>query len=293
MTVALQLLVIASVFLLTGSFAFALVFAHDPGDRGAGRAYYLNIAGLLLTAIAVVLMGVREHGIPLGTMSGSILVFALVMLIVSNGIAWFTRSLLILCILTPPVVLLEIVSLFSGQWFTSPDARAMLGNAFTSVHVALFMFSYAFFFTAAAFSVLFLLLDRHLKTKDYPPVFFKMPGLLKLDKWSFRSVAIGLALLTAAIGLAFGILRHFDAASRPAVARGLVADYTIMSTMLLWVYYAVYLLARTRLGLNGRRASYLTIAGVVLVSVFYLSGKVIGRSMFHGFEAPAIEARTR
>ena len=158
------------------------------------------------------------------------------------------------------------------------------GGGFLAVHLLLFLMSYALFLLAGAFGVLFLALDRVLRAKSYNPLFFSLPGLARLERLSYRSVLAGLVVLTFAMGLALVSFHRVMAGLAPGapVARpGL--DFTMATTLVLWVYYALLPLLRYRLGWSGKRSCVLAIGGALLLLALYSTGKIVEGSRLHGF----------
>jgi ABC-type uncharacterized transport system permease subunit len=282
-------LIVLSALILGAGFALSVRNLLAPLQQGTGKMFLVNGAAfiVLLAAIAVDFGG--RGIVPLSTLRDSMLLFAAVLLAVSTIMMRATGSPLLVLLTVPVVVLLQVLSLFFDHWFASPESSATLGTTLTTVHVLLFLVSYAFLFMAAVFSAMFLLMDRFLKEKAYSPVFFKLPGLAKLDAYAYGSALAGLGLLTGAVAMALAALRAAPGASAASV----FTDYTMFASLILWAYYAAYVLLRIRARVVPRRASYLAICGLALILFFYFSSKVLRPSGLHGFGFPRASAEVR
>lgn len=274
---------IVSMVLLAVSVAFSIRYATRREELRTGNAFLFNLLGFgaLLGAFATI--SVRQGGLALNTLSDSVVVFALILLAVSNIAARLASSHAISILITPLVIGLELISLFFDRWFSTLESRRALNSTFLNFHILLFLLSYAFFAIGACFALLFLIMDRILKSKDYRPIFFKLPGLSKLDNYSSRSAMIGLGLLTLAIGLSFLTLLR-----QGATVAQLFTDFTILSTVALWLYYGLFLILRLSWGWVGRRACYYSLFGIAFVLAFYFAGKAAPSSSLHGFESRAV-----
>lgn len=251
---------------------------RDESGQRAGQL--LNLVGLLLLLACFGCMWLCQGRVPLGSLANSVVLFALVLLACNNVAAAVASSQFVSLVITPVVIVLQLMSLFFDAWFPTAEARLMLSSTFVALHAVLFMLSYSSFFFAAGFALLYLLLDNKLKTKRYPPFFFKLPGLAKLDLFAGRAALLGLLLLTLAMMLAFINLGRLSATTSVASP---ARDYTIWGAVGLWVYYVVYMVLRMRLGWVGKRACYFVIVGAVLLLVLYVAAKLLPGGGLHGF----------
>jgi ABC-type uncharacterized transport system permease subunit len=276
-------LVVASLACLAAGLVLSLRSMRREDQTGSRAAYRLHAAGLAFLVIQFVLQSVVDRQLPLSTLRDSFLVFALVLLVTSNVAAQLRSSDLVPVIIAPLVILLEAASLFANYLLQTEQARRMVSETFLATHVVLFMLSYACFVVAAAFGIMFLILDHTLKAKTYQPVFFRLPALTRLDSYASRSMLTGLLLLTVAIGLSFTSLHRLRSAGmRLPTSRAAMGDLTILTPVVLWLYYAVYMLLRVRLGWIGKRTGYVSICGIVLLLVFYVLAKAYPPGILHG-----------
>lgn len=254
---------------------------HDPRHGWGARFYF---AGLLLLAADIVAEGIVRHRVPIQTLSDSLRFFALVILIVDAAMSYLATFAPLSLFLLPVVIGFELLSVIFFHW--PPGAgKAEPGNTFLASHVLLFLLSYTCFFLAAAFGLMFIALSRVLKAHNYGAFWYRMmPGLARLDRAGFRGVVAGLVLLTVAMLLAFEFLRQY-ALTRglPRIAPLIIGDVTILTAMAVWLYYALCLFARMRLGWVGRRFAYATVTGLMFIAASYLVSKAAPPRTLHGY----------
>ena len=264
-------LVMASLVCLAAGLVLSLRSMRRENPAVARMAGWLHAAGLAFLVIQFTAQTVVDRQLPLNTLRDSFLVFALILLVTSNAAARLGSSDLVAVIIAPLVILLEVASLFANYLLQTEQARRMVSESFLATHVVLFMMSYACFIVAAAFGIMFLILDHVLKARSYQPVFFRLPALARLDRFSGRSMFTGLLLLTVAIGLSFLSLHRLRGTGlRLPTPRAALADLTILTPVVLWFYYAAYMLFRVRLGWIGKRTGYASVCGIVILVVFYV-----------------------
>ncbi len=153
-----------------------------------------------------------------------------------------------------PLISLALVVAVLG----SPESAvaAEVRGALLPVHITLALTGVAALALACGVSVLYLLLERQLKTKQFGRVYHRFPSLETLDRINYRCVTIGFPLYTVAL-----LLGGLWAAKGLEV--GWRNEWTL--SVLAWVLFGVLLQARLMVGWRGRRAAMLTIAGFSVV----------------------------
>jgi ABC-type uncharacterized transport system permease subunit len=128
------------------------------------------------------------------------------------------------------------------------------------LHVGLVLAAFAGFTLAAGLAAVYLWQERRLKGRRAGGLFGRAPSLVTLDTIEARVVTFAVPALTAGIVAGFVRLRS-DGGS---------VDALMVVTLLTWAVFAGYLVVRHALGLRGRRAAYLVLAGFALVIVVRL-----------------------
>jgi ABC-type uncharacterized transport system permease subunit len=213
------------------------------------RLGWLAQTGLLVVQAA------HADGFPWSTWAGSLNLF--VWLVVGAYLIWGCRPrfrLLGLAVM-PLAVVLFIAARVGGG--TAAGKHSGYGNLFLVLHVGLVLAAFAGFTLAAALSALYLWEERRLKRRAADILRLRLPSLVVLERLTWRTVLVGLPLLT--LGLAAGFVRlgedggGFDAAMAVAV--------------LTWALYGGFLAVRP----TGRRAAYVALLGFALVIVVRLA----------------------
>jgi ABC-type uncharacterized transport system permease subunit len=110
---------------------------------------------------------------------------------------------------------------------------------------------------AFAMSLIYLVQERTLKSKQSFAMLDRLPSLDTSDRIGHQALLLGFPLLT--LGIATGII--WNVIANNAIWTG--SPKEIFPT-LAWILFAVLLVARIVWGYRGRRAAYLTIAGFAL-----------------------------
>jgi ABC-type uncharacterized transport system permease subunit len=231
--------------------------ARRPGAAGRAATWGVRLGWIAQTALLAV-QAVREDGFPWATWAGSLNLF--VWFVVAAYLIWGCRGayrLLGLAVMPLAAALLLVARAGGG---TQIGGRSHYSNLFLVLHVGLVLAAFAGFTLAAALSALYLFQERRLKRREITIFRRPAPSLATLDSLAARTVAVSLPPLTLGIGV--GIARLVD--------RGDRVDALVVATLVTWVVWCAYLVARTR-GLSGRRAAYVALAGFLLVIVVRLA----------------------
>jgi HemX protein len=142
-------------------------------------------------------------------------------------------------------------------------------------HVSTAMLGTTGFSLAAVYGALYLMLYHEIKSSRFGVIYSRLPNLETLETMSHGAVVFGFVTLSVAmtIGL-FWLPRVFHDFS--------FLDPKLVGTIAAWVLYAAGLIAKRRLGWQGRKTMILAIVGfaVVLLSMLVIN---ISFSTFHAF----------
>jgi ABC-type uncharacterized transport system permease subunit len=232
--------------------------ARHPGVAGRLATWGVRIGWLVQTALLAV-QAARSDGFPWSTWAGSLNLF--VWLVVTAYLIWGCQPryrLLGLVVLPLAAFLLALAHAGGG---TEVGGQSRYSNLFLVLHVGLVLAAFAGFTLAAALSALYLWQERRLKRREATILRVRAPALSRLDELAARTTAVALPALT--LGIAVGVARLRD--------RGGGFDALMAVTLLTWAVYGGYLALRFGVGLRGRRAAYVLLAGFVLVAVVRLA----------------------
>lgn len=164
---------------------------------------------------------------------------------------------------SPLVCVLVLVAVLLPRPLIDPsDAYRSL---WFPIHVVMAVGGCVAFVLAAALGVMYLIQEKNLKAKRTTPLSRRLPNLEILDAVGHRLVTIGFPMLT--LGLLTGA---FWIRARPDLGLGPLAPKVIWAVFT-WVLYAVLLNGRMLMGLRGRKAAILSIAGFGLVLASFAS----------------------
>lgn len=266
MTEAAFLIAAATLYLL-GSVAYgAHLFLRLPVLAGGGR---------LATAFAVVLhtvaIGVhcaRTHQTPFTTPAETLSASAWAI-----ALAYLALELL----LQPKPTALGGVALpaaflclFAGAFLHSAQPAALspttplLNSRLISLHILALLFAFGLLVLAFGCAALYLAQHRMLKRKRLAGgLFGKLPPLASLDHLAFALVAFAFPLLT--VGLAAGAIE--------ALVGGFGghwgADPMVLTSIVTWLVYGLYLALHALAQWRGPRANYLLLGGLLAALVTY------------------------
>jgi ABC-type uncharacterized transport system permease subunit len=150
----------------------------------------------------------------------------------------------------------------------SPHRFPYAGDSLATAHIAVALLAYAFFAVAALQALLLTGLEKRLHRGLAPMEDEGSVPLLTLERFLFRLVALGFALLS--VTLASGLLFSEQLFGTPVT----FTHKNLFST-LGWLAFAVLLFGRWRYGWRGRRALYWIVGGTALLVLGYLGSKFV------------------
>jgi ABC-type uncharacterized transport system permease subunit len=224
---------------------------RGPGLPGRLATWGVRIGWLAQTALLAV-QALDSDGFPWGTWAGALNLF--VWLVVGAYLIWGCRPrfrLLGLGVM-PIAAALLLLAWAGGGTAAEHSDRAGVPLA---LHAGLMLAGFAGFTVAAAMAALFLWEERRLKRRDSKLLRLRVPPLEALDRLAARAAAVALALLS--VGILLGIV-SLDGGG---------LDAAMVVTVGIWLLYTTLLVLRREIGLRGRKAAWLLLAGFALVAV--------------------------
>jgi len=259
-------LIAAAVAYLLGSVAYgAHLLLRQPALAAMGRM--AAILGAALHTVAIGLHCARTHQTPFTTpaeaLSASGWAVALAYLALELG---RKPRLTALGAVALPAAFL---CLFGGAFLRPSQAAAqtmlpLLNSRLISLHILALLFAFGLLVLAFGCAALYLAQDRMLKRKRLAGgLFGRLPPLASLDQMGFALVAFAFPLLT--VGLAAGVVE--------ALAGGIGGtwgtDPLVLTSLVTWLLYGLYLLLHTAARWRGPRANYLLLGGLLAALVTY------------------------
>ena len=166
-----------------------------------------------------------------------------------------------------------VAALTSGDPGVIPDRSR---NPVYGFHVIFTVFGFAGLTVSTIYAVMYILLNRQLKSRNLGLIFQRLPALSTLEQMSRLATTSGVLLL--GVGLALGHyvaldqFQSLDLLSHPII---LVADIA-------WIGYLVGLIVARTKGLSGIRMGYLSVGGyfVFMTSLVVVLTQI---GTFHAF----------
>ncbi len=152
--------------------------------------------------------------------------------------------------------------------FAHPHDYTFADKPLAAAHVAVALVSYALFLVAAVQSLILMGLEKRLHKRLPDPGGDSVPPLLTLERFLFRLVTAGFALLT--LTLVSGMLFAEQVFGRP-----IPFTHKSVFSVLGWLTFGALLWGRWRYGWRGRVALRWIIAGTVFVFLAYLGSKFV------------------
>jgi ABC-type transport system involved in cytochrome c biogenesis permease subunit len=163
----------------------------------------------------------------------------------------------------------------------TPEIAEVVRSTRIWLHLAMVFTAYAAFTLAAGAAVLYLVQERQLKKKRLDSAFFKrLPPLHQVDELQYRAVVVG--VLFATVGLMLGISQAVARAGTQGVPITWYDSPLVIVALIMWALYVIYLVLRRYSGWEGRRAAWLAIVGLAVISVLSYIART-GRGGFHIF----------
>lgn len=156
--------------------------------------------------------------------------------------------------------------------FTSPLVR----NGWVIVHITAVLAAYAALIFSLLASLLYLLQERRIKSKQRAVFLPWLPPLETIDQIAQRTLLIGFHAMT--VGLLAGSL-----IAQASMGSAYFRDPKVLLSFGMWLLFVVLLIIRRSKGLRGRRAVYLSsLVFLVMLSV-WAANQFSG---FHRFTTP-------
>ena len=238
--------------------AFFLGYLVRPANWLAWGGRVSTGLGLLLHGAALAMLFSGQGGMPLGIAQGFSTV-AFLLLAISVFVDWRYRAPVIGAFLNP----VALAVLWPGLLLAGgADALpAAVRRPLLPVHIGIALVGMAAFAVATAAALLYLLMERQVKSKRFGLLFSRLPSLQFLDELNRKLVlagfvALSLTLITGVFFTTRGVLWTWGPVE--------------VATIVAWAVFAGLLNARRFAGWQGKRVAVLTMAGfcILLVSFF-------------------------
>jgi ABC-type uncharacterized transport system permease subunit len=236
----------------------------DASRRPHGRAApALLAAALVMHAVVVGRAIVRTDGLDLAFVNALSLVAGLSVLA-----AWVSGVLRTLPAVSAVVLPVAALCVLLPPLAASPHRVPSASEPWAAAHIAIALCAYALFVVVALQALVMTGLEKRLHRGLPAMNAGSATPLLTLERYMFRLIAIGFALLT--LTLASGILF-----SEQLFGKAVTLTHKNVFSVAGWVAFAILLFGRWRYGWRGRTALKWILGGTLLLVLGYLGSKFV------------------
>jgi ABC-type uncharacterized transport system permease subunit len=158
--------------------------------------------------------------------------------------------------------------------FVNPHRMSFADEPWAALHITVALVAYAMLIVAALQALLLLSLERRLHRGVAARGEAAMPPLLTLERFLFRLVLLGYALLT--VTMLSGIVFSEELFGKP-----LTLTHKVVFSVLGWLAFSALLVGRYRYGWRGRTALRWILAGSALLLLAYIGSKFVLEAILH------------
>ncbi|MEK7704009.1 MAG: cytochrome c biogenesis protein CcsA [Myxococcota bacterium] len=171
------------------------------------------------------------------------------------------------------VTVLQVAASTSLPHVGAPKSEYLASPLF-GLHTMAAVLGYSALAVGAVYGVMFLLLFRALKRKNFGLLFERLPSLDVLASMGFGATLLGWLFLTATILIGTAMsLQLFP---------GFYRDPKFIITLFVWLFYGLAVAAYFLLGWRGARLVYLSLGGFAIAIVSVVGSHLVWHS-FHAF----------
>lgn len=246
-------------FALTCYFAAAIIGIIDlfRGQKETSKlVVWITAAGFALHLVAIMYRYVVAGQVPITSMHESASFFAWCIALIFLLLHFRYRIGILGSFILPLVFLMMLASAMLPRQIK--PLTPVLQSSWLLIHTTFAFLAFAAFTVAFGVGIMYLIQERHLKSKKLDGLFLRLPNVQVLDEINYRLITIGFPLLTLAI--ITGALWAQD-------AWGTYWRWDPKETwsLITWIIYAMVLHIRLVVGWRGKRAALLTIVGFMAV----------------------------
>nr|WP_221434225.1 cytochrome c biogenesis protein CcsA [Geomicrobium halophilum] len=242
-------------------FAYFIDFLQN--NRKANRAAFwlLSIVWMLQT-IFLLIRTFQFERLPLLTPFEGLIFYAWAMVTLSLMINFYFRVDFLVFFMNVVGFSLMAVSIFLPTGNLPSDLEEILTSELLLLHVTLIILSYAGFTLAFVCSVMYMLEHQMLKKKTWGKRLLRFGSLYKLDRFTFVTTMCAYPLLL--LGVILGFIWEGAIFTLP------LFDPKILGSLVVLLYYGVYLYQRAVKGKQGYGMAFYNMLGFIVLLANYL-----------------------
>ena len=212
---------------------------------------------------------------PIGSLFGAlttfVLLFSIIYLLIEFGVSDRSFGIFVLSL----VLLLQI----AASIFINPDgfSSPLLEDVIYEIHVISLIISYSAFALGAITAVMHLLLAKKIKNQELDIVYHRLPTLQFLQQVGILAVYFGFVFLTVGIALGF-----FNASQVPEADIS-ISDPKIVSVIITWLIYGLFVLIHLLKKLTAKLSINLSLIGFITILFTFFVVNTLMKT-FHLFQ---------
>ena len=278
MTVVIELLtILLPLGYLLAVLDYLVLYLHEPKWSERTATPLARAVAVMHAAYLALLTATFEH-VPVASVweAFTFIAFALtaVYLVLESRLENKATGVFLLA----PALVFQVLA--SAYVSPTREVSEILRSSWFGLHVTAALLGYAAFAIAAVYGVLYLLLYRSLKGSRVGLVFRRLPSLDVLSKLSTTALTFGWLNLTLAI--VFGIVWVNGLEASGQLAGSFVSDPKFLSTIVIWLVYAVCLAGRFAFRWPSRQLAIVSVIAFVLMILSSMAVTLFVDS-FHSF----------
>jgi ABC-type uncharacterized transport system permease subunit len=161
---------------------------------------------------------------------------------------------------------LAVVALVLEWAVPSPGLLVEITSTGTAVHIVTSVLAFGLLSIAGVYALFVVFIDHFLRRHHLNPLVRALPALDVLERLLFQLIGTGFVLLT--LSLASGLAFVSDLFAQH------LAHKTLLS-IIAWLVFGLLLWGRWRYGWRGRKAVWLSLAGIILLLLAYFGSKLV------------------
>ncbi len=260
-------------FYFAGFIAFTIFLAYDKKPvTNAGTIFMA--AGFILQSVAIVLRWRLAGHPPFTNMYEYMNVMAW-MAVATFMFIMYRYKKPIVGSFVAPVTFILIVSASLLPKDISQQLMPALQDIWLTIHVSLAAVGEGAFAVAFGISVMYLIVEK--KHSAGSGDFLKrLPALENLDIINYKAISLGFPLFTVGALFAGAIWAN------KAWGAFWSWDPKEVGSLIIWIFYVLYLHARFQRGWRGRRAAWMSIIGFIMVLLSFFGNIFLGGQHSYG-----------
>jgi HemX protein len=242
---------------LYGASAAYSIFLLRREKRQDNRVnYFLLLGAFLLHTTSMLMHGFRLDRCPINNLYGATTFVSWTMTASYLVFGLFSRLRFLGAFAAPVLLAIGVFALFTPR-DVGHAGRPEFSGGMLTLHVAMFVLSYAAFGLSSIAALMYVTQERDLKLHKMRALVSLMPPITRLELIIRSTLIAGFVLLTGALFVSAVFLHQYG--------QPWTADFKILWSLFVWALYFALLVMRWKVWRGGRRFAWGSIAAFAFV----------------------------